>query len=59
MTDFFQNGAIATLHNLTDRSTESIEKELIQWSKKRPMSLILPCLYSELHGPALENIIEE
>ena len=59
MTDFFQNGVIATLHNLTDRSIESIEKELIQWSKARPMSLILPCLYSELQGPALENIIDE
>lgn len=59
MTDFFQNGVIATLHNLTDRSTESLEKELLEWSAKRPMSLILPCLYSELQGPALENIIEQ
>lgn len=59
MTDFFQNGVIATLHNLTDRSTESLEKELLQWSKTRSMSLILPCLYSELQGPALDNIIEQ
>lgn len=59
MTDFFQNGVIATLHNLTDRSTESLEKELLQWSKTRSMSLILPCLYSELQGPALGNIIEQ
>ena len=59
MTDFFQNGVIATLHNLTDRSTNSLEKDLKQWSQSRPMSLILPCLYSELQGPALENIINE
>ncbi len=59
MTDFFQNGVIATLHNLTNRDTKSLEKELNNWSKSKPMSLILPCLYSELHGPALENIIEE
>jgi len=59
VTDFFQNGVIATLHNLTDRSTESLEKELLQWSKTRSMSLILPCLYSELQGPALGNIIEQ
>ncbi len=58
MTDFFQNGVIATLHNLTNRSTESLENELMGWSKSRPMSLILPCLYSELQGPALSNIIE-
>jgi glucosyl-3-phosphoglycerate synthase len=58
VTDFFQNGVIATLHNLTNRSTESMEKELMGWSESRPMSLILPCLYSELKGPALSNIIE-
>ena len=58
MTDFFQNGVIATLHNLTNRNTESMEKELMGWSESRPMSLILPCLYSELKGPALSNIIE-
>lgn len=59
MTDFFQNGVIATLHNLTQRDTESIEAELNEWSTKRPMSLILPCLYSELQGPALKNIITQ
>lgn len=59
MTDFFQNGVIATLHNLTDRSTDSLEKELMEWSKSSPMSLILPCLYTELQGPALSNIIEQ
>jgi glucosyl-3-phosphoglycerate synthase len=58
VTDFFQNGVIATLHNLTNRSTDSMEKELMGWSESRPMSLILPCLYSELKGPALSNIIE-
>lgn len=59
MSDFFQNGLISTLHNLTDRKTESIEAELHQWAKSRPMSLILPCLYSELQGPALGNILEQ
>ncbi len=57
MTDFFQNGVIATLHDLTNRTSESLEKELVEWSKTRPMSLILPCLYSELRDPALANII--
>ncbi|MBN1950114.1 MAG: hypothetical protein JW801_02870 [Bacteroidales bacterium] len=41
------------------RPYEELETALIQFSKKRPMSLILPCLYSELQGPALENIIDE
>lgn len=59
MSDFFQNGRISTLHNLGDRPIEEIEAELCEWSKKKPMCLVLPCLYSELEGPALSNIIDE
>ncbi len=59
MTDFYQNGVITTLHNLVDRPIEDLEKELVQFSKSRPMSLVLPSLYSELQGPALANIINE
>ncbi len=59
MSDFFQNGRIATLHNLGNRSLEAMEAELNEWAEKKPMCLVLPCLYSELEGPALENIIQE
>lgn len=59
MGDFYQNGIITTLHNLADRPVEQLEAELVQFSKARPMSLVLPCLYSELEGPALSNIIDE
>ncbi|UTW47084.1 glycosyl transferase [Bacterioplanoides sp. SCSIO 12839] len=59
MADFYQNGIITNLHNLTDRSIEDLEKELISFSRVRPMSLVLPSLYSELEGPALDNIIKE
>ncbi|ROQ20883.1 MULTISPECIES: glycosyl transferase [Marinimicrobium] len=59
MSDFFQNGRIATLHNLGDRPLEAMEAELNEWAEKKPMCLVLPCLYSELQGPALENIIQE
>lgn len=45
MTDFYQNGVIATLHSLTNRDTESLEAELNEWSTKHPMSLILFCAY--------------
>tara|TARA_Y100001949_G_scaffold168404_1_gene167120 strand:+ start:1319 stop:2539 length:1221 start_codon:yes stop_codon:yes gene_type:complete len=57
--DFYQNGIITTLHNLTDRPLEAMEKELMSFSRVRPMSLVLPSLYSELQGPALEHIINE
>ena len=59
MSDFYQNGNITTLHNLTSRAVEDIEAELSGFSRTRPISLVLPCLYSELEGPALGNIVEE
>jgi glucosyl-3-phosphoglycerate synthase len=59
MGDFYQNGLVTTLHNMRKRPYEELEKQLIHFSKRRPMSLVLPCLYSELQGPALENIINE
>ena len=59
MGDFYQNGVVTTLHNLRKRPYEELEEQLLHFSKNRPMTLILPCLYSELEGPALENIIKE
>ncbi len=58
MADFYQNGYITTLHNMADRSLEELETELVSFSKKRPMSLILPSLFSELEGEALPKIID-
>ena len=58
MADFYQNGIVTTLHNLSERPVEDLESELISFSKKRPMALILPSLFSELEGEALPNIID-
>ncbi|WP_099864172.1 glycosyl transferase [Pararhizobium haloflavum] len=58
MSDFHQTGAVATLHNLTRRPTEEIERELLAFSQNRPISLILPSLYSELEGEALPAILD-
>lgn len=58
MADFYQNGYITTLHNMADRSLEELETELVSFSKKRPMALILPSLFSELEGEALPKIID-
>ena len=57
MADFYQNGIVTTLHNLSERPVEELEKELVEFSKRRPMALILPSLFSELEGSALPNII--
>tara|TARA_Y100000996_G_C22557117_1_gene655870 strand:- start:1360 stop:2577 length:1218 start_codon:yes stop_codon:yes gene_type:complete len=57
VSDFHQNGIIATLHNFNEKKIEDIEKDLIKFSKNTPMTLILPSLYSELERPALTYIV--
>lgn len=59
MADFYQNGVITTLHNLADRPIEEMEAELRKFSAVRPMSVILPSLFSELEGEALPHIVDE
>lgn len=58
MSDFYQKGVITTLHNLTNRSVEDLENDLMSFAQTRPMCLVLPSLFSELEGPALANIID-
>ena len=38
---------------------ENIEDELVEFAKFRPITLILPSLFSELKGPALPKIVQE
>lgn len=59
MSDFFQNGIVTTLHSLRSTSTHALESKLHEFSQRRRMALVLPCLYSELQRPALRNIVEE
>ena len=47
------------MHNFSERSNEELEEELLHFSKFRPITLILPSLFSELKGPALPKIIDE
>ena len=59
MADFHQGGSVATLHNLTNRSIDELEAELMKFSKRRPMGLLLPSLFSELETDAMPQIISE
>ncbi|MEQ6250027.1 glycosyl transferase [Sulfitobacter sp. HNIBRBA3233] len=59
MVDFHQNGNIATLHNLRNRSLEEMTYELETFAQTRKMALILPCLYSELATDAMPKILSE
>jgi glucosyl-3-phosphoglycerate synthase len=56
--DFYQNGIITTLHNLSNRPLENLESELLSFARTRPMGLLLPSLYSELEGEALAGIVD-
>ena len=59
MGDAYQDGIVATLHNFQTKSLKDLEADLKLFSGYRPMELILPCLYSELDGLALNHIVEE
>ncbi len=59
MTDFFQNGVIATLHRLNPDNEEVLIKKLLKSKKRRPIALVLPALFSEFTGKALPRIVEE
>ena len=59
MADFHQNGNIATLHNLRTQSRDEMTYELETFSHNRKISLILPCLYSELETDAMPAILAE
>lgn len=59
MADFFQTGAIATLHRLGRPDVGRMEEELENFSVETPMALVLPCHVKELSTPALHGIIRE
>lgn len=59
MGDYFQNGPITTLHDFGMRTADDLDADLVRWGKSRPMSLIIPSLFSELEGPALSHIVDE
>lgn len=59
MSDFFQNGVIATLHRLGQPDPAVLERRLVECAEEMPAALVLPCLVSELEGDALPNIVRE
>jgi len=59
MADFYQHGSITTFHNLVNRPVEDLEAELMRFSKRCRMGLVLPSLFSELETDAMAGIITE
>ena len=59
MSDFFQNGVIATLHRLGREPLEKLEARLTEHVESTPVALVMPCLVSELDGVALPRIVQQ
>lgn len=59
MSDFQQRGPITTLPRLIARQTAWRDAELVRLAKDSPLTLLIPCLISELGQPALEGMIAE
>lgn len=59
MSDFFQTGAIATLHRLGSPDLPRLEAELVEYARETPIGLVLPCHARELGTKALKTIIRE
>ncbi len=59
MSDFFQTGAIATLHRLGRPNVQRLEQELERFSEETPIALVLPCHVKELGTQALRLIVRE
>ena len=59
MADFFQTGAIATLHRLGPTDLGRLERELNEFSKESRIALVLPCHINEVGTEALELLLSE
>ncbi len=58
MSDFYQTGAVATLHQIGKRHIPALEEELREFNKTRPIALMLPAVYSEFERAAFPNILK-
>jgi glucosyl-3-phosphoglycerate synthase len=59
MSDFYQTGIVATLHRLGAPDIGKLEESLLEFSRMRGVTLVLPSLFSELAGSALAGIVKE
>ena len=59
MADFFQNGRVTTLHNLSRDGSARLERQLLDFSEQTSVTLVLPALYSEFERPAMERIAKQ
>jgi len=59
MADFYQTGVIATFHRFGNIDLKRMESELTEFSRHRPIALVLPSTYAELEAPTIKQIMKE
>jgi len=59
MADFYQTGVIATFHRFGNIDLKRMESELTEFSRHRPIALVLPSTYAELEAPPIKQIMKE
>jgi len=58
VSDFYQHRLVTTLHQLADPSFNDQQEQLKEYTKEKPITLVMPALYSEVEGPALPGILD-
>jgi glucosyl-3-phosphoglycerate synthase len=59
MADFYQTGVVATFHRFGKVDLDRMENELTEFTRHRPIALVLPSTYAELEAPAIQKIVED
>jgi glucosyl-3-phosphoglycerate synthase len=59
MTDFQQRGPITTLPRLVRQDLEQRENEITGFAAHTPLTLVIPCLVTEMDQPALAGMVVE
>jgi glucosyl-3-phosphoglycerate synthase len=59
VSDFFQTGAVATLHRLGPPDLRRLERDISLFAEETPIALVLPCHVREVGSKALRLIARE
>lgn len=59
MSDYHQRGPVTTLPRLVERDPGQRDAELVAWTRQTPLTLVMPCLVSEMDQPALADMVAE
>ena len=59
LSDFWQHGPITTIHRFPGLNVPDLEKVVRKHARKRPASLLIPALASEMEGPAWSILLAE